>query len=89
MTVWDVPDEQAKELGMQIGQLDFVSHCYLRPRHLPIWRYNLFAMVHGHTRDEVDDKAAHIAEMLGENCTAHETLFSTAVLKKTGMRLAA
>jgi len=89
MTVWDVPDEQAKELGMQIGQLDFVSHCYLRPRHLPIWRYNLFAMVHGHTRDEVDDKAAHIAEMLGENCNAHETLFSTAVLKKTGMRLAA
>jgi len=89
MTVWDVPDEQANELGMQIGQLDFVSHCYLRPRHLPIWRYNLFAMVHGHTRDEVNDKADHIAAMHGNNCNAHETLFSTAVLKKTGMRLAA
>jgi len=89
MTVWDVADDKADELGMQIGQLDFVSHCYLRPRHLPIWRYNLFAMVHGHTRDEVNDKAEQIAAMLGDNCNAHETLFSTAILKKTGMRLAA
>jgi DNA-binding Lrp family transcriptional regulator len=89
MTVWDVPDDQAQALGEQIGRLDFVSHCYLRPRHLPVWRYNLFAMVHGHTRDEVDVKAETIADMLGNNCNAHETLFSTAVLKKTGMRLAA
>jgi DNA-binding Lrp family transcriptional regulator len=89
MTVWDVPDEQARELGAQIGQLDFVSHCYLRPRHLPVWRYNLFAMVHGHTRDEVDAKAETIASILDDKCNAHETLFSTAVLKKTGMRLAA
>jgi DNA-binding Lrp family transcriptional regulator len=89
MTVWDVPDDQAHELGVQIGRLDFVSHCYLRPRHLPVWRYNLFAMVHGHTRDEVVAKAETIAAMLGNNCNAHETLFSTEVLKKTGMRLAA
>ena len=89
MTVWDVADDQARQLGMQIGQLDFVSHCYLRPRRLPVWRYNLFAMVHGHTRDEVNQKAGRIAALLGNNCSAHETLFSTAVLKKTGMRLAA
>lgn len=89
MTVWDVPDEQADELGMQIGQLDFVSHCYLRPRHLPVWRYNVFAMVHGHTRDEVNDKADTIAALPGNKYSARETLFSTAVLKKTGMRLVA
>ena len=89
MTVWDVPDDKAVELGNLIGQLDCVSHCYLRPRHLPMWRYNLFAMVHGHTRNEVDDKAKTIASMLGDNCDAHEILFSTAILKKTGMRVAA
>jgi len=89
MTVWDVADEQAIELGNRIGQLDFVSHCYLRPRHLPVWRYNLFAMLHGHTRDEVNAKTEHIASLLGNSCAAHETLFSTAVLKKTGLRLAA
>ena len=89
MTVWDVPDHKAVELGNKIGKLDFVSHCYLRPRYLPMWRYNLFAMVHGHTRDEVDDKAGTIASLLGNNCNAHETLFSSAILKKTGMRVAA
>jgi DNA-binding Lrp family transcriptional regulator len=89
MTVWDVPDDQAQVLGQQVAQLDFVSHCYLRPRHLPVWRYNLFAMVHGHSRDEVDAKAEQIALLLGNNCNAHETLFSTEILKKTGMRLAA
>lgn len=89
MTVWDVPDETVMELGQQVGALDYVSHCYLRPRHLPDWRYNLFAMVHGHTTDEVDTKTQHIADLLDDNCDAHETLYSTAILKKTGMRLAA
>ena len=47
MTVWDVSDARIDELGQQVGNLPFVSHCYRRPRHLPDWPYNLFAMVHG------------------------------------------
>jgi DNA-binding Lrp family transcriptional regulator len=89
MTVWDVDDNKVSELGNIIGQLDFVSHCYQRPRHLPMWRYNLFAMVHGANKDEVNDKVKQIEAVLGENCKAHETLFSSAILKKTGLRLAA
>jgi len=89
MTVWDVDDNQLVELGNIIGQLDFVSHCYQRPRHMPIWRYNLFAMVHGHNKDEVNEKVKQIETLLGDNCKAHETLFSSAILKKTGLRLAA
>ena len=50
MTVWDVDNEKAAELGARVGALSFVSHCYLRPRHLPLWPYNLFAMVHGKSR---------------------------------------
>ena len=89
MTVWDVDDDRVIELGNIIGQLDFVSHCYQRPRHLPLWRYNLFAMVHGHDRDEVKSKVEHIENQLGKHCREHETLFSSAILKKTGLRLAA
>ncbi len=89
MTVWDVSDTQVHQLGKTIGQLDCVSHCYIRPRHMPVWPYNLFAMVHGHTRDEVKEKAKQIETLLGDNCKAHEILFSSAILKKTGMRLAA
>ena len=89
MTVWDVDKKQLESMGNLIGRLNFVSHCYQRPQHLPLWSYNLFAMVHGHDRNEVEDKVQQIKALLAENCNTHETLFSTAILKKTGMRLAA
>jgi len=87
MTVWDVMNDHIDELGQLVGALEFVSHCYCRPRHLPGWRYNLFAMVHGRNRDEVEAKSAQIAELLGSYCRAHSTLYSTQILKKTGLRI--
>ena len=87
MSVWDVPNEHARECGRRIGALPFVSHCYLRPRHPPDWPYNLFAMVHGHTRATVEEQVHYIAELLGERQRAHEVLYSRRILKKTGMRL--
>lgn len=89
MTVWDLPDDKVDELGRLVGGLDFVSHCYRRPRHRDVWPYNLFAMVHGRDRQEVNAKADRVAELLGADCRGHEVLFSSAVLKKTGLRLAA
>ena len=88
MSVWDVPDERVAAHGRRVGALDCVSHCYHRPRHLPLWPYNLFAMVHGRTRDEVSEKVAEIAAILGADCRAHDVLYSTRILKKTGLRLA-
>ncbi len=87
MTVWDVADDAVDGLGERVGGLAFVTHCYRRPRALPEWPYNLFAMVHGSSRDEVRDKAAVIAGLLGEACRGSDTLFSTRILKKTGLRI--
>ena len=87
MSVWDVPDERVRELGEKIGALDFVSHCYHRPRHLPAWPYNLFAMVHGRDGDEVEAKVRAIADLLGTADRGHTVLYSTRILKKTGLRL--
>lgn len=87
MSVWNVPDEQARAAGVQMGALDYVSHCYQRPRHLPLWPYNLFAMVHGKTRTEVAARVETIAALLGEHCRGHEVLYSTQILKKTGLRI--
>ncbi|KFB69614.1 AsnC family transcriptional regulator [Candidatus Accumulibacter vicinus] len=89
MSVWDVPDERIDELGVRVGGLDFVTHCYHRPRRLPEWPYNLFAMVHGGSRAEVLAKVVAIAEIIGADCRSHDVLFSTAILKKTGLRMAA
>lgn len=87
MSVWDVADGQVDILGEHVGRLAFVSHCYRRPRCLPLWPYNLFAMVHGHSRDEVAAQVALIAELLGDACRAHDVLYSSRILKKTGLRL--
>ncbi len=87
MTVWDVPDEQVQELGQKVGDLAFVSHCYQRPRFMPDWPYNLFAMVHARDRDEAMKLVVQIAELLGEANRGHDVLFSTRILKKTGVRL--
>jgi DNA-binding Lrp family transcriptional regulator len=87
MTVWDVPDEQVDELGERVGVLDFVSHCYQRPRHLPEWPYNFFAMVHGHDKPEVEAQVRQIAELLGDADRGHDILYSTRILKKTGLRI--
>jgi siroheme decarboxylase len=87
MSVWDVPDDEIAEAGAQIGALDFVSHSYHRPRHPPEWPYNLYAMVHGRDRDEVEKKVETIARLLGTRSRGHKVLYSTHVLKKTGLRL--
>jgi DNA-binding Lrp family transcriptional regulator len=87
MSVWDVPDEKIAEIGVRVGALDFVSHCYERPRRLPDWPFNLFAMVHGRSRAEVEEKVAAIAALIGGDCRAHRVLYSSRILKKSGFRL--
>lgn len=89
MSVWNVCDEHITELGRLIGGLDYVSHCYQRPRHLPLWPYNLFAMVHGRSSDDVLAKLDTIANLLGAHCRGHEVLYSKRILKKTGLRIKA
>ncbi|GBD42943.1 hypothetical protein HRbin40_00403 [bacterium HR40] len=87
MCVFDVDDARVSELGRQVGSLPFVSHCYRRPRVLPEWPYNLFAMVHGRDRSEVLARLPEILAVLGDACHGHDVLWSRRILKKTGLRL--
>lgn len=100
MTVWDVNDDCIQEFGQRIGSLPFVSHCYQRPRHLPYWNYNLFAMVHGKNQQEIQIYRSQIKELLKDVLVqrnhdsgqsnlikSNDMLTSTQILKKTGLRL--
>ncbi len=87
MSVWNIPDDKVSEAGKKIGALPFVTHCYHRPRCLPDWPYNLFAMVHAKTHDEAMQLVDQIADLLKECDHGHDVLFSTQILKKTGLRL--
>ena len=88
MSVWDVADEAVEELGRRVGALPFVTHCYRRPRRLPDWPYNLFAMVHGASRTDTAFKIETIRALLGVSVRASDVLYSTRILKKTGLRIA-
>jgi siroheme decarboxylase len=88
MTVWDVADDRVDELAEQVARRSGVTHCYRRPRALPAWPYNLFVMLHGRSRDEVERQADEVAALLGDACRGHDILYSTQMLKKTGLRVA-
>lgn len=87
MTVWDISDDVVSEVGREIGALPFVTHCYQRPRSLPEWPFNLFAMLHGSNREEVEAKQRELKLLLGPACRASDILYSKRILKKTGLRL--
>lgn len=91
MTVWDVPDEIVNEVGPAIASLEFVTHCYQRPRHEDVWSHNFFAMTHGRSESESRKRIEQVRERMNEFWDVNEndwdTLFSTRILKKTGIRL--
>lgn len=91
MSVWDIDDAVTDAVGEFIGALPAVTHCYRRPRRLPDWPYNLFAMVHGHDRAEtlsqIEAVAARVEAAFGPVIRSRDVLFSTRILKKTGVRL--
>jgi len=87
MSVWDVADEDVAAAGAAMTALGFVSHCYQRPRLLPHWPYNLFAMVHARNQDDAELLVQRIAQALGQMDRGHRVLYSTRILKKTGLRL--
>jgi DNA-binding Lrp family transcriptional regulator len=87
MSVWDIAEADIDRAGALVGALSYVSHCYHRPAHPPDWPYTLFAMVHGRSRDAVEAQVAAIAALLGPLNRGHTVLYSTRILKKTGLRL--
>lgn len=86
MSVWDVPDDRAVEIGRRLGARDEVTHCYLRPRRAG-WPYNIFGMVHARTREEVISTVEAIGRELSIIDYPHDVLFSTRLLKKRGTRV--
>ena len=91
MTVWDVPDELVAEVGPAIAELEFVTHCYERPRHEGVWPYNFFAMTHGRSEGESERRIEQVKERMNDffdiGDENWDTLFSTRILKKTGIRM--
>lgn len=84
MCVWDVPDAEVSRIGRLLASEPAVTLCYRRRRALPGWRYNLFCMIHGRSREAVCAARDDIARRLGLDRWAHEVLFSCRRFKQQG-----
>jgi DNA-binding Lrp family transcriptional regulator len=88
MLVHDIPDAEVEVIGNALAKADGVTLCYRRPRVLPDWPYNLFCMIHGQAREEVEARIAALRAEHGLEALPHEVLFSLTRFKQTGARYA-
>ena len=88
MLVHDIPDARVGELGRALAEEPAVTLCYRRPRVLPDWPYNLFCMIHGRERAEVESIIADLRRRHGIEACAHDALFSLTRYKQNGARYA-
>ena len=84
MVVWNCPQDRIDAIGAIVASYPEVSHCYSRPAYQD-WPYNLYAMVHGRTREECRSIAQRLAEATG--LCNFRILFSTREYKKIRLKL--
>ena len=79
MVVWDVDEKNGEEIGKIAASFSAVSHCYLRPKY-PNWRYNLFTMIHGKTKEETNSIINEISKEI--SAKSFMPLYSSMEFKK-------
>jgi DNA-binding Lrp family transcriptional regulator len=80
MGVWRVPDEKIAEYGPRMAAFRGISHCYERPTYED-WRYQIFTMAHGRSKEECDAILDAIAAELPD-IQERATLYSSTEFKK-------
>src|SRR3954470_9715662 len=64
MGVWAVPEPEILDTGRRMAAFRGISHCYQRPTYAD-WRYSVFTMAHGRSKEECDAVLDSIAEQTG------------------------
>ena len=85
MTVMDLPVERVDKVGMALAQVPEVTLAYQRAR-VPGWNYNLYCMVHGRQRSDVEAVIHRFLNTQGLDIEPHAILFSRRWFKQTGAR---
>ena len=82
MVAWVVPDGKIEDIGKMMADFREVTHCYQRKPQND-WKYNLFTMVHGDSKNECYEIAERMSKISGIN--EYALLFSEKEFKKTSM----
>ena len=81
MAVWDVPDRQVGVLGRALAMEPGINLCHRRQRVASKWPFNLYCMIHGHSRDSVSEQFAQISDRLSLTRFPHDVLFTKQCFK--------
>ena len=84
MAVWDVPDKMIDAVAGTFARHPSVTLCYRRPRHRPIWPYNLFCMVHAKSRSDAYAAIDDINLQADTGLIKQAVLFSKRCFKQRG-----
>ncbi|MFQ5976330.1 MAG: siroheme decarboxylase subunit beta [Candidatus Hydrothermarchaeales archaeon] len=84
LCIWMVPGEKVEEVGQKMASFKEVTHCYERPIIPGRWDYNLFTMIHGYDKRDVEKVAEKISKAVG--ISDYALVFSTKEFKKTYKR---
>jgi siroheme decarboxylase len=82
MGAWKVESHDVDRVGQIMASFKEVTHCYERLVYGE-WKYNLFTMIHGNSRQECFKVAQDISRKTG--IMEYELLFSYRETKKTSM----
>ncbi len=85
MCVWNLPHRQVEPAAATLCARNEVTHCYERVRAAD-WPYNFYAMIHGHTEQEVRDIAETVA--VDPDTPPYRLMFSLREFKKTSLVIA-
>lgn len=83
MAAWKVPERRIDDAGEILAGFREVTHCYHR-RASGDWPYNLYAMIHGNSREQCRRVAEKMAQAVG--IEDYVLLFSDREFKKTSMQ---
>lgn len=83
LVAWKVDPERLDAVAKRMAASPSVSHCYDRTT-APDWPYNLYTMVHGHSREECERIVAGLAAKTGVEERA--MLYTKREWKKVSMK---
>ena len=80
MVVWRVPESLVEKTGALMAGYPEVTHCYERECVPGRWDYNLYTVLHGYSKEEVEWHISQLSALTGID--TYETLYSIRELKR-------
>ena len=82
MVAFDIPDDQATQVGRRAGAQSGVTLCARRARSRPEWPYNVYCMIHGREDESVIARIESLREQCALDDWSFAVLFSTRRFKQ-------